>query len=154
MSCIISIMSSSGLVTYPRQINVLRASQILSADSLPSSKQDVQQKIGVRLDRVASPSMTVLIFRTSPCTTSRVCVAVVRASSRVSRSSLCRTDLTSFSPRIFFTNFTAPRSVERRMGRDALTWSPLFDLLGNEGDRRKYFYHYVYDDFSHGRRRG
>ena len=62
-------------------------------------------------ESVCSPSMTTLIPWMRLWTTFRVSVAAVRAPSRVSRSSLCKTALISLSPRIFFTNLTALFSV-------------------------------------------
>src|SRR6266853_950259 len=81
--------------------------------------------------------------------TSSVCAAVVRTSSRVIRSNLCKTASTSFSPNSFFTSFTAMHSDESHTGKGALTRSVLIYLFRHQGEGRKQVHHNFYDDVGH-----
>lgn len=60
------------------------------------------------MKRSCVPSMTTFKLLTRPWTTSRVCAAVTRASSWVSRSNLCSVASISLSPNSFFANFAVP----------------------------------------------
>src|SRR6267142_1947546 len=95
--------------------------------------------------------MITLILWTRLWTTMRVSAAVLRASSSVSRSSLCSTASTSFSPKSFFTNFTVLCTVKRGVweGGLGLTWSLLLDLLGHQSKSGENFHQYLNDDFGH-----
>ena len=98
---------------------------------------------------VYSPFITALIFCTSPQTTSRVCAAVVRASSTVSRSNLSNTASTSFSPNSFFTSFTILHSDQWHIDGDTLTRSLLLDLFRHQGERGNHFHHDFHDHLGH-----
>src|SRR6266850_3140180 len=81
--------------------------------------------------------------------TSRVCAAVVRASSRVSRSKRCNAASTSTSPNAFFTSFTALLSEHSYIVEDTLTRSLLCDLFRHQTKSRNQVRHYFNDDLSH-----
>ncbi len=112
MSCMISVIQSAILIAYSlayssRQTNLEHF--VYHPPLLHRLEGEGRSTVNDDLDRVASPSRTNLIFWTRPYTTSKVCAAVVRASSMVNLSSLCSTSSTSFSPQSFFINFTAMR---------------------------------------------
>jgi len=75
----------------------------------------------------------------------RVCAPVARALSKVSLSSRCRTALISFSPRIFFTNFSAELSKRNTSTRTRHTQSSLLDLPHCHSKSRENFHHDFYD---------
>jgi hypothetical protein len=68
----------------------------------------------------------------------------------VSRSNLCRTASTCFSPKSFFANFTALCSVEGYLNKDGRTRSLLSDLFGHHCKGGKQFHHYFDHNFGHG----
>ncbi len=68
-----------------------------------------------------APSITTFIFFTRPYTISRVCAAVVRASSWFSRSNRCSTASVSLSPRSFIPNFSGVLSEARSINEEIYT---------------------------------
>ena len=88
--------------------------------------------------------------------TLRVSAAVVRASSCVRRSSLCRTASMYFSPKTFFTDLTTMRSVRQpaRASENVLTRPSLLELSGCQSERGQQLHHDIRQYLVHrGRRR-
>ena len=99
--------------------NIPRACRIPSVDALPSTRTSlVNYLTNPQLEFTRhAPSMTTLILLNSPWTTSSVWATVSRASSWVSRSSLCRTASMSLSPSNFLANFSAQHSTREELMR-------------------------------------
>ena len=75
----------------------------------------------------------------------------MRVSSGVSRSNLCSTASTCFSPKSFVAGITASYSAESSVSeKNGLTRSILFDLLGHRREGRKQFHDYSDNDFVNG----
>ena len=85
--------------------HILKSCRILSVDALPSKQ--VLRTISVKQSRRhPSPSITIFILPTRPCTTPSVCATVIRASSWVNRSNRWSMASISPSPNNFFANFS------------------------------------------------
>ena len=98
-----------------------------------------------------SPSMTTLMLSKRLCTTAKVCAAVIRASSCVSRSNLLSMLSISLSPNNFFANCSVTRSeiIGYDFSKRLLTESSSTDLLPREGKDRNQLDHYLCDYILH-----
>ena len=107
VSCIITDTASA--------VKIRRSRQVEHTESLPYAISRClavysHQSLDGHLRKIDTPSITTLRVSKSPWTTSSVCAEVTRASSWVSRSSLCKTASTSLSPSNFLANFSIARS--------------------------------------------
>ena len=102
------LVSAFSLMEINYISSIPRACHMSSIDVVPSIR--TVWAIRSRQSERCVPPMTIFRLLTRPCTTWSVSVPVMRASSRVSRSSLWSTSSISLSPNSFFANFSKTRS--------------------------------------------